>query len=144
MEIVINKQYGGFSLSPLAIQEYLKLKGEKAYFYDSRYENKTMMFIKEDPPTKTENIFLQCFTRDFGERFNSTDIPDEEWDRYCFYSNSINRTDKDLIKVVKELGDKANTIVSDLKIIEIPDDIEYEIEEYDGFEWVSEKHMTWG
>lgn len=26
---------------------------------------------------------------------------------------------------------------------DIPDDVEWEIEEYDGLEWVSEKHRTW-
>ena len=33
---------------------------------------------------------------------------------------------------------------SELEIIEIPDDIEFTIEEYDGAEWIAEKHRTWG
>ena len=33
--------------------------------------------------------------------------------------------------------------VSDLKVVEIPDDVEWEIEEYDGNEWVSEVHRCW-
>ena len=33
---------------------------------------------------------------------------------------------------------------STLKIIEIPDDVDWIIEEYDGNEWVAEKHRTWG
>jgi hypothetical protein len=28
-------------------------------------------------------------------------------------------------------------------VIEIPDDVEWEVEEYDGLEWVAEKHRTW-
>jgi len=30
-----------------------------------------------------------------------------------------------------------------LKIVDIPDGVEWEIEEYDGMEWVAEKHRTW-
>jgi len=44
---------------------------------------------------------------------------------------------------VEELGEKANGQCADLKIVEIPDDVEYEIEEYDGVEWVAENHRTW-
>ena len=32
---------------------------------------------------------------------------------------------------------------SELKVVEIPDDVEYDIQEYDGNEWVAEKHRTW-
>lgn len=57
--------------------------------------------------------------------------------------NEIKRNDPILIQVIEELGEKANGNVATLKIIEIPDDIEWEIEEYDGSEWISEKHRTW-
>lgn len=30
-----------------------------------------------------------------------------------------------------------------LKVVEIPDDVDWQIEEYDGNEWVSEVHRTW-
>ena len=46
----------------------------------------------------------------------------------------MDRHDKDLIKVVETLKDKANMICSDLKIIKIPKGIEYKISEYDGWE----------
>jgi hypothetical protein len=32
---------------------------------------------------------------------------------------------------------------SELKIVNIPDDVEFQIEEYDGNEWVAEKHRVW-
>ena len=32
---------------------------------------------------------------------------------------------------------------SRLKVVEIPDGIEWQIEEYDGKEWVAETHRTW-
>lgn len=55
----------------------------------------------------------------------------------------VARNDPTLIEVVETLKDKAN-YCSDLKIVEIPDDVEWQIEEYDGWEWVAEKHRTWG
>ena len=56
----------------------------------------------------------------------------------------IPRNDPDLVKVVELLGEECNTRFSNLIVIEIPDDVEWVIEEYDGNEWVSEKHRTWG
>ena len=41
------------------------------------------------------------------------------------------------------LGEKANTRFSDLKIVEIPDGVDYEIDEYDGIESIHEKHRSW-
>jgi hypothetical protein len=55
----------------------------------------------------------------------------------------IQRDDEDLVKVVETLGYRSNGGFSDLAIAEIPDDVEWEIKEYDGLEWVAEKHRTW-
>ncbi|SVE50437.1 uncharacterized protein METZ01_LOCUS503291 [marine metagenome] len=60
--------------------------------------------------------------------------------------DKINRYDRDnlnLVAVVEKLGDQANDSHAELKVIEIPDDVEYTIEEYDGVEWVAEVHRTW-
>ena len=43
----------------------------------------------------------------------------------------------------KELGDKANGRFAEIQIIEIPDDVEWEIDEYDGVETVREKNRSW-
>lgn len=56
---------------------------------------------------------------------------------------SGSRTDPVLVRVVEELGEEANDSYSELKIVEIPDNVEWQIEEYDGAEWVAEKHRTW-
>lgn len=53
------------------------------------------------------------------------------------------RRDKFLIQVVEELGYKADGISANLKIVEIPDGIDYTIEEYDGKEHIAESHRTW-
>lgn len=58
-------------------------------------------------------------------------------------SIDIVRDDPLLVQVVEELGDKANTNLSQLKVIEIPEDVKWHIEDYDGIEWVAEDHRTW-
>ena len=62
--------------------------------------------------------------------------------KYDFYDDD-KRTDKDLIEVVETLKDKANDSFADLKIIEVPDDVKWTIEEYDGKERVEEIHRVW-
>jgi len=60
------------------------------------------------------------------------------------YYGNIERNDPALIESVKEIGiKKSGTWLSELEIVTIPDDIEWTIEEYDGKEWVAEKHRTW-
>ncbi len=56
------------------------------------------------------------------------------------YERDIARDDPDLIE---ELGPMAYDDCSELKIVSIPDDVEWVIEEYDGIEWISEAHRTW-
>ena len=59
------------------------------------------------------------------------------------HSPPVERTDPLLIKVIEELGKKADGQFARLEIVEIPDDVEWKIEEYDGSEWIAEKHRTW-
>lgn len=66
-----------------------------------------------------------------------------EWDKYGFVYNRDNRTDPKLVACVEELGDQASGRFAKLTVVEIPDNIEWEIEEYDGQEWISEKHRRW-
>ena len=55
----------------------------------------------------------------------------------------IERNDPLLVQVVEELGAKANGFCADLKIVDIPDDVEWYVHEYDGLESVYEKHRIW-
>lgn len=59
------------------------------------------------------------------------------------YTNEYKRNDPILIEAVEILGEATNGCCARLKIVEIPDDIEWEIEEYDGREHIAEKHRTW-
>ena len=59
------------------------------------------------------------------------------------YDWQIDRGDPHLVRVVEELGPEAGGDCSALKVVEIPDGVPWEIQEYDGLEWVAEKHRTW-
>lgn len=90
MKIVINQDYGGFGLSPLA-----------KYVFDR----------------KSRNVFESLY-----------DIP---------------RNHPVLVEVVERFGRLANKETSSLKVVEIPDDVDWVLQEEDGKEWVAERHRTW-
>ena len=60
-----------------------------------------------------------------------------------FWDASIPRDCETLVQIVQELGKKADGDFSELGIVEVPDEVEWQIDEYDGQEWVAEKHRTW-
>ena len=59
------------------------------------------------------------------------------------YEWDIQRDDPELVRVVEALGEEANGECAQLKVVEIPEDVAWEIKEYDGNEYVAEKHRTW-
>jgi hypothetical protein len=56
----------------------------------------------------------------------------------------IPRDDENLVLVVEELCEEANGHCAELKVVSIPDEIEWHISNVDGVEHVSEVHRTWG
>lgn len=60
-----------------------------------------------------------------------------------FFDRDIPRDDPYLVKIVRNLGMSANGRHANLKIVEIPGDVEWIIQDYDGAEWIAEKHRTW-
>jgi hypothetical protein len=44
---------------------------------------------------------------------------------------------------MEELGSEANGHCADLKVVEIPNNVQWEIEKAGGMEHVSETHRTW-
>ena len=59
------------------------------------------------------------------------------------YINGSYREDEKLIKIIEELGEDANSSFSNFKIVEIPDDMKYVIDDYDGVETLHEDVETW-
>ena len=64
-------------------------------------------------------------------------------DKNYFSVYDIPRDDPNLIQVVEEMDELSWGPYSELAIIEIPDDVAWTIEEYDGNEHVAECHRTW-
>ena len=64
------------------------------------------------------------------------------WDNYG-YKYEDNRTDPKLVECVETLGDIASGSYSKLKVVEIPDDVKWEIRDYDGIESIHEVHRVW-
>jgi hypothetical protein len=58
-----------------------------------------------------------------------------------FYYYGISRDCRVLVEMVE--GGGVDSTYSSLKVVEIPDDVDWYIQEYDGREWVAEKHRTW-
>lgn len=64
---------------------------------------------------------------------------DIESDNYYAY-----RQDPRLIAAIEKVGvDKASGELAEIKIVEIPDGVEWEIDEYGGIETIHEKHRSW-
>jgi len=138
MKIAVNKCYGGFSLSYDAMKRLSELKGYKIYCYrQTKYNYKDGIdeYKKIDIPNKND-LFIYYFSEDLGETTN-------ELRGQLLSQSDIIRNDPDLIQVIEELGNKANGKCANIRVVDIPDDINWEIEEYDGSEWISECHRTW-
>jgi hypothetical protein len=55
----------------------------------------------------------------------------------------VPRTDPILIEMVEQDSGWTSGMGARLKVIEIPDDVAWEISEYDGYEEVHEVHRSW-
>ena len=113
-KLVINTCYGGFGLSDEGLKLYAKYKN----YFVREIEDKYFSGVEICPNDKFE-------------------------DKDLVHSFGIVRDDPDLIRVVEELSVLAGDNYSDLKIIEIPDDVVWELNDYDGREWISEVHRRW-
>lgn len=131
MKVVINSCFGGFWLSTEWINYYLWLK----WINPHRYRQDSFKEPSRKIESKEATIWDNVYTEDNGEEF----IGDGNW---FFCSYKIDRTDPLLIKTVEDLWVKANRKCASLKIVEIPDWTDYEINEYDWNEHIAEVHRT--
>ena len=139
-KVVINKCYGGFGLSLDASVEYLKRKGKDVYFYEVDYATGVSSKMKTTKARKQSAFNTTIVTKDLGDITNNIEMYEND---AVFSYYDIERDDPDLVAVVEKLGKKANGFCAKLDVVEIPDDVEYNIEEYDGVEWIAEVHRTW-
>ena len=113
--VVINRCHGGFGLSWDAQVAYLDRAG--------------IAYTLEDRESRDD-------TQRHGQRIKlASGNP--------FYDREIQRDDPILVALVKEMGEEVNGSFANLRVVKIPGDVEWHIDEYDGLEWVAEKHRTW-
>lgn len=148
MEVVINVCFGGFGLSNEAVYRLIK-KGSKVI---KKYHPKD--YYGGDAPLRPNEKWEEEYKEDVrkAKPFRDGYKVGDKWGGLFYKAGNIytdvgrvrmNRSDKDLIVVVKELGKKADGYCAELKIVKIPDGVDYTIEEYDGLEHIAEKHRTW-
>jgi len=77
-----------------------------------------------------------------------------KWDNYGYLSNedfgiksdnyNAYRSDPRLIEAIEKVGvSKSSGAMAKIEIVEIPDDVKFEIENYDGQESIHEEHRSW-
>jgi len=126
MKVVINKCYGGFGLSQAALQWLIDNKGWTVEDINTEEEWEN---------TKADIVNLKTKEREWLGPLTTNRTDD--------YADSF-RIDADVVAVVEALGKTADGKHAELKVVEIPDGIEWDIKEYDGIEWIAENHRTWG
>jgi len=147
MKVVINNCFGGFSLSDEAYEKLIEWGVPvKAYTKEPR-NPKTGLYDVKPKENEGEVIFdrkLGTINADeFDKRMADIDKDFRLLGRYWETWIRDNRSHPLLLRVVKALKKKANGRCAELKIVEIPDGVDYEIDEYDGLESIHEKHRSW-
>jgi len=153
-EILLNKCYGGYSLSSEAIHCYMMRRYGECYFYgydETREHGLCLLDIAETLGSENTygNSRLRFVSAVFlGETCSSDDIYDREgvFVAYDFGSSFAMREDPLLISIVRELGDAANGRYAELEIVNIPDNLaggNYVIDEYDGIETLHAEIEMW-
>jgi hypothetical protein len=126
MKIVINKCHGGFSLSPAAMFALAKADSPVIEKVDA----------KKCHPYKFKDTGLGYAAESFAALIMYDGV-------VCGLVNEVDRTDPDLVAIVEKMGKAANGSYAELAIVEIPDDVVWEVAEYDGYEHVAEYHRIW-
>lgn len=142
-KIVINDCYGGFGLSHKAVMRYLELTGQDVWPEEndrfSRLVGPTYWLVPPDSPrvvSQPDNWHEMTLQERAAHNV--------AYDAQVFTPREISRDDPYLVQVVEELGGKvAAGSHAMLKVVTIPADVDWIVEEYDGSEWVAERHRTW-
>jgi hypothetical protein len=73
--------------------------------------------------------------------------PGEWLERFASYEHfqpwELERADPHLVQVVEQLGEASWGRHSQLKIVQIPDDVCWYLSDYDGIETIHEQHRQW-
>jgi hypothetical protein len=152
MELVVNKCYGGFGLSKKAVVRLAEMHGKKAFLFakDGLHGEYKPITADSDDNRNWSAFTIQNPNEYFKKEKEWQEMTMEEriaengkYDAVSLDSRPDDRADPFLVQVVKELGKGANGFCAQLEIVEIPDGIEWHLDEYDGIESVHENHRSW-
>lgn len=134
MKVVINACFGGFNLSRPAERmlvamecPHMKRHEPKEYFGSKDWEE---MFRKDQERSET-GIMGRSLVVD-GKIITNEHRHDDK-----------SRSCPALAAVIETMGADANGPCAKLEVIEIPDGVDFVVDEYDGNESIHEKHRSW-
>jgi hypothetical protein len=140
-KVVINRRYGGFGLSEKAVRRYFEILDKPVWVEPHKRFSPSVDVYWTVPPDerveRREGNEWYDMSSDERKEYN------ELWSLQTFNDRELKRDDPILVQVVEELGDDASDVHAELTVVEIPEDVEWTIQEYDGLEWVAEVHRTW-
>jgi hypothetical protein len=142
MKVVINRCFGGFSLSKEACQRYWDIKGQQVWIEDdTKFLSFGLFTVWLVPPEdRLESKEGEAF---YSMSMEERKAYNEKHSEQTWYYRELDRNDPILVQMVEENSELYSGRCAELAVVEIPDGVDYEIEEYDGREHVAETHRTW-
>ena len=130
MKVVVNRCFGGFGLSIAGMKAVMARKGRECYAFTG--------YPVLTPKDGDDSLFCS-----FYDVSNAHELSQEDREEHYISYRDFDRNDPDLVAVVESLGKDANESCADLEVVEIPDGIQWHVEDYDGNEHIAEDHRTW-
>ncbi len=138
--VVINNCHGGFGLSNDAVLRYLELSSVPVWCEE---QNSLIPFKYWLVPPGPNRLSDPSSDEWADMTIQERQAHNQAYSKQVFYDREVPRDDPFLVRTVLELGKMANGRCAELKVVEIPEDVDWIIEEYDGLEWIAERHRTW-
>ena len=135
MKVVVNRCFGGFGISNKALLELIKrnfkyVEKINVYSYCKNKDEISRDFMEFDSEYKQHRYMNMLLKND---------------DLYMLKDRYLEnfRSDPDLIDIIEKLGEESFGKHADLEIVNVPDDIKWYIDDYDGRETIREEHRCW-
>jgi hypothetical protein len=149
--IVINTCYGGFNLSREAYRYIARRLGRPVYFFTHQGsgpyapdDGKSSFFVALD--VKHPNRVLREMVDPSiweGLTLEERQAANLKHERHHIPNFDGARDCPLLVEVVRKLRRRASHSYARLKIVRVPNAVEWHVSEYDGLEHVCQNHQTW-